>query len=67
MLKCTGENQPISGSLPNEIDWVILRQKYFSDCVVKDSVNGLKMRIDYAPHDLFEWFKREIQLVGNNH
>lgn len=42
------------------IDWKLLRKKFFSDCVVKDSMDGLKLRIDYAPHDLFEWFKREL-------
>lgn len=60
-----GAKPIVSGSLP-QVDWVIMRQKYFSDCVVKDSVDGLKLRIDYAPHDLFEWFKKEIQLGGND-
>lgn len=54
------EQKGVNGSNP-PLDWTILRQKYFSDCTVKDSVNGQKLRIDYAPHDLFEWFKREIQ------
>lgn len=51
----------VSGSLPHQVDWVVLRQKYFSDCVVKDSVDGLKLRIDFAPHDLFQWFKKEVE------
>lgn len=55
----------VSGSLP-QVDWKVLRQKYFSECVVKDTVDGPKLRIDYAPHDLFEWFKREIQFGGND-
>ena len=43
------------------LDWVILREKYFSDCVVKDSVDGQKLRIDFSPHDLFQWFKKEVE------
>jgi hypothetical protein len=41
-------------------DWKKLREEYFNDCVVKDSVDRNKIRIDYAPHDLFEWFKRKL-------
>jgi hypothetical protein len=37
-----------------------IRDKFFKECVVNDSTDGLKLRIDYAPHDLFEWFKRAI-------
>ncbi len=57
----------VGGSLP--IDWVVLREKYFSECTVKDSVDGLKVRIDFAPHNLFQWFKKEIQqgeLISHN-
>ena len=46
---------------PDEIDWNALRTKYFAECTINDSVDGQKVRIDYAPHDFFEWFKRNLK------
>jgi hypothetical protein len=53
------------------IDWKELREKYFKECVImKDRpiINELgiggwekKPVVNYAPHDLFEWFKRNIK------
>jgi len=40
------------------IDWVILRELFFSDCTRKDSDGCVK--VDLAPHDLFNWFKKQI-------
>jgi len=48
------------------IKWNKLRTKYFKECVWHDSMDGNKIRIDYAPHDLFEWFKREITTSEGN-
>lgn len=43
-----------------DTDWKSLRNKFFKECTQKDTVDGQKVRIDYAPHDLFEWFKKEL-------
>ena len=34
-----------------------LRKKYFDECTLK--VGGI-LKVDLAPHDLFEWFKRNV-------
>lgn len=39
--------------------WEKLRDKYFKECTIIDGSSGI--RIDIAPHDLFEWFKKEFQ------
>jgi len=36
------------------IDWKQLRENYFKECVENNKVS-------YAPHDLFEWFKNNIE------
>jgi hypothetical protein len=46
-----------------KIDWQVLREKYFQECVMMEvssdkSYNMLK--INRAPHDLFEWFKLQV-------
>lgn len=50
------------------MDWKKLREKYFKECVssrtVKDSTGtctDYHQWIQIAPHDLFEWFKRECE------
>lgn len=40
--------------------WNKLRDKFFKECTKMDSVDGCMIKIDYAPHDLFEWFKRQF-------
>lgn len=45
-----------------EVDWHKIRKMFFMDCVTNDSVDGLKIKINYAPHDLFEWFKKQINI-----
>jgi len=40
------------------IDWKAMRNKFFNQCTIKGS-DGM-VRISFAPHDLFEWFKRNI-------
>lgn len=44
----------------------ILRNKFFKECTQKDSIDGVKFRIDIAPHDLFEWFVKNMGLLNNN-
>lgn len=48
----------------SKIDWEILREKYFKECTYTPefwSEVGLK-KINLAPHDLFEWFRKNIEL-----
>lgn len=40
------------------IDFGKMREAYFNECVDKDS--GRKLKVCLAPHDLFEWFKKEL-------
>lgn len=35
-----------------------LRKQFFKECTMGDFVDGTKIRIDFAPHDLFEWIKK---------
>jgi hypothetical protein len=51
------ENHPAEEDKPHQ-NWPSLRQKFFDECVMK--VDGSTPRIDLAPHDLFEWFKKQI-------
>ena len=45
----------------NEKDWKELRVKYFDECVNIYTAPGIyKIQVNLAPHDLFEWFKKEI-------
>lgn len=41
------------------IDWNQLREKYYQDCVEIMPDNTVKL--NYGPHDLFEWMKRNIE------
>jgi hypothetical protein len=47
------------------INWKQLREKYFKECthnpmpISTNTDNPIK--INMAPHDLFEWFKRNVQ------
>ena len=47
-------------------DWNKLRDKFFKECTKMDSVDGCMIKIDYAPHDLFEWFKRHLTTAPPN-
>ncbi len=49
-----------------EDDWGKLRDKFFKECTKMDSVDGCMIKIDYAPHDLFEWFKRHLTTAPPN-
>ena len=52
---------PVSAEI--EVDWKKLREKFFEECVIDSKIPQSNKRIpkvDMAPHDLFEWFKREL-------
>lgn len=47
--------------------WEELRKKYFNECTNKDD-NFVKESwdlpvVNIAPHDLFEWIKKQIQIL----
>lgn len=44
----------------------VLRNKFFKECTQRDSIDGVKFRIDIAPHDLFEWFVKNMGVLNNN-
>jgi len=46
-----------------DVDWDKLREKFFLDCVDTTYVNKYTpslRKVNYAPHDLFEWFKDNL-------
>lgn len=44
------------------IDWKELRKKFFAECTDNFEKDNVKYPvINLAPHDLFEWFKKELQ------
>lgn len=50
-------------SVSHRIDFEKLRQAYFNECV--DKTNGKsKLYVCLAPHDLFEWFRKELLEYG---
>ena len=64
MFSQNNGNPIVSLSLPTP-DWRSFRVKYYKECTMRDSVDGRKVRIDFTPHDLFEWFKKELTACGN--
>lgn len=44
-----------------EMNWAELRKRFFNECTKNDSMDGRMVKIDIAPHDLFEWFKNQIE------
>jgi len=53
------------GSVSPRIDWVELRNNFFNECTTETPREELGKKVNIAPHDLFEWFKREIlEYVG---
>ena len=47
------------------IDWVELRNNFFNECTTETPREESGKKVNMAPHDLFEWFKREIfEYVG---
>jgi hypothetical protein len=55
-------------TMPDKPNWKQLRDKFFKECTeTYEAGKGLsvvrKVSYNIAPHDLFEWFKRELQAV----
>jgi hypothetical protein len=44
--------------LENKTDWKALREKFFNQCTYYNE--GLR-KVSFTPHDLFEWFKKNIR------
>lgn len=45
-----------------EDEWKQLRKDFFNECAVRDSTDGINtIKIDMAPHDVFEWFKKKLK------
>lgn len=50
---------------PRIIDWKELRNNFFNECTTETHREESGKKVNMAPHDLFEWFKREIsEYVG---
>jgi hypothetical protein len=70
MKKEQNSNEPINpalliGDVRPSIDWAELRNNFFNECTTETPRGGIGKKINMAPHDLFEWFKREIsEYVG---
>ena len=53
------------GGVSPRIDWVKLRNNFFNECTTETPREESGKKVNMAPHDLFEWFKREIsEYVG---
>ena len=53
------------GSVSKHIDWVELRNNFFNECTTETPREEYGKKVNMAPHDLFEWFKRGIsEYVG---
>ena len=42
-----------------ELEWLSLRDKFFLECVGEIADRG-RIVVTLAPHDCFEWFKRNL-------
>ena len=52
------------GVIPR-IDWDDLRNNFFNECTTETPREEAEKKVNMAPHDLFEWFRREIsEYVG---
>jgi hypothetical protein len=53
------------GDVSPRIDWSELRNNFFNECTTETPREKIGKKVNMAPHDLFEWFKREIsEYVG---
>jgi hypothetical protein len=70
MKKEQNSNEPINpalriGDVRQRIDWVEIRNNFFNECTTETPREEIGKKVNMAPHDLFEWFKREIsEYVG---
>lgn len=50
---------------PRIIDWKEMRNNFFNECTTQTPREESGKKVNMAPHDMFEWFKREItEYVG---
>ena len=50
---------------PRVIDWEEMRNNFFNECTTETPRKESGKKVNMAPHDMFEWFKREItEYVG---
>lgn len=47
---------------PRIIDWKELRNNFFNECTTETPREESGKKVNMAPHNLFEWFKREISV-----
>lgn len=45
----------------NKINWKYLRDKFFKECTDHRPNFKAVHKVNIAPHDLFEWFKGEVE------
>jgi len=58
-------NAPLHSVSPRIIDWKEMRNNFFNECTTETPREESGKKVNMAPHDLFEWFKREIsEYVG---
>jgi len=51
--------------ISSRVDWAKLRDKFFNECTTETPREEFGKKVNMSPHDLFEWFKREIsEYVG---
>jgi len=43
--------------------WKILREQFYKECTTETPKNILLKKVNLAPHDLFEWFKTNINML----
>jgi hypothetical protein len=47
--------------IESKIDWKKIRNDYFNECTYRQfPINKNSVKINMAPHDLFEWFKSKV-------
>jgi len=46
--------------MKDKIDWTALRVNFFKECTTETPKNESGKKLNMSPHNLFEWFKLEI-------
>ena len=45
------------------IKWKILREQFYKECTTETPQKLLLKKVNLAPHDLFEWFRTNIDML----
>lgn len=48
-------------NLTPSVPWQELRKKFFKECTFANEYAPGMKKVSVAPHDLFEWFKKNIE------